>query len=399
MATKGAKKKWGLSPKAKVRVLHTAQLDVTDINDHATTLISKLDLSNPLHLHPNDFAALPIVSVKLKGTENYQVWSCTMLLALEELILSRETLSDVKSAYAIISSEESHRIASGSLSETSQRPVDNGNRKTDGGSTLVCENCGFNDHTIDKYFKIIGYPVDFGKKKVGSNFKGKNVSDNVIGSSSSNGFSDEQMSTLISLIKENYINGKGVHSNMTGTYMNSSTMFDKNFEKFCCSNSSMRSKLVTKGLIRLGHPADQVLDVLKPTLKFNNKNTELICDTCQRAKHTREPFPLSDYVSTELGELVHLDLWGPYKVTSREGFRFFLTIVGDFSRAIWVYLLKSKIEVFHNTMVFIISLKLSFRITLRSLGVAMVLNLLINNFMVFCESNGRDSGFTKKILT
>nr|GFB34244.1 hypothetical protein [Tanacetum cinerariifolium] len=28
----GARKKWGLSPKAKVRVLHTAQLDVTDFN-------------------------------------------------------------------------------------------------------------------------------------------------------------------------------------------------------------------------------------------------------------------------------------------------------------------------------------------------------------------------------
>nr|GEV36695.1 retrovirus-related Pol polyprotein from transposon TNT 1-94 [Tanacetum cinerariifolium] len=27
----GAKKEWGLSPKAKVRVLHTAQLDVTDL--------------------------------------------------------------------------------------------------------------------------------------------------------------------------------------------------------------------------------------------------------------------------------------------------------------------------------------------------------------------------------
>ncbi|GJU97860.1 ribonuclease H-like domain-containing protein, partial [Tanacetum coccineum] len=47
------------------------------------TLISKLDISNPLHLHPNDSATLTVVSVKLKGTENYQVWSCAMLLALE----------------------------------------------------------------------------------------------------------------------------------------------------------------------------------------------------------------------------------------------------------------------------------------------------------------------------
>ncbi|GKB29365.1 ribonuclease H-like domain-containing protein [Tanacetum coccineum] len=47
------------------------------------TLISKLDLSSPLHLHLNDSATLIVISMKLKGTENYQVWSCAMLLALE----------------------------------------------------------------------------------------------------------------------------------------------------------------------------------------------------------------------------------------------------------------------------------------------------------------------------
>ncbi|GJT78966.1 ribonuclease H-like domain-containing protein [Tanacetum coccineum] len=47
------------------------------------TLISKLDLSSSLHLHPNDSATLTVISVKLKGTENYQVWSCAMLFALE----------------------------------------------------------------------------------------------------------------------------------------------------------------------------------------------------------------------------------------------------------------------------------------------------------------------------
>ncbi|GKA21406.1 ribonuclease H-like domain-containing protein [Tanacetum coccineum] len=51
--------------------------------DHVT-LISKLDISDPLHLHPNDTNALTVVSIKLKGTDNYQVWSCVMLLALEE---------------------------------------------------------------------------------------------------------------------------------------------------------------------------------------------------------------------------------------------------------------------------------------------------------------------------
>ncbi|GKC63708.1 ribonuclease H-like domain-containing protein [Tanacetum coccineum] len=69
------------------------------------------------------------------------------------------------------------------------------------------------------------------------------------------------------------------------------------------------------------------------------------------AKQTREPFPLSDHKSLVLGELVHLDLWGPYKVTSKEGFRFFLTVVDDYTRAVWVYMLKSKDEVFDYILV------------------------------------------------
>ncbi|GKC43775.1 RNA-directed DNA polymerase, eukaryota, partial [Tanacetum coccineum] len=53
-----------------------------DAND-LVTLINRLDISNLLHLHPNDYVVLTVVSIKLKGTENYQVWSCAMLLALE----------------------------------------------------------------------------------------------------------------------------------------------------------------------------------------------------------------------------------------------------------------------------------------------------------------------------
>nr|GEX82768.1 hypothetical protein [Tanacetum cinerariifolium] len=54
----------------------------------------------------------------------------------------------------------------------------------------------------------------------------------------------------------------------------------------------------------------------------------------ESAKQIREPFPLSDHKSVNPGELVHLDLWGPYKVSSREGFRYFLTIVDDYSKAV-----------------------------------------------------------------
>ncbi|GJX06791.1 putative RNA-directed DNA polymerase [Tanacetum coccineum] len=337
------------------------------------------------------------------------------------------------------------------------------------GSTLVCENCGFNGHSINKCFKIIGYPADFGERKVGSNFKGKNVSNNVVGSSSSNGFSDEQMATLISLIKENFVNGKGVHSNMVGTYMNSSTVFNKNFEKFFCSNSSLHSKLVSKGLItnsganqhitytdknlidvidisylkiKVTHPNGTeafitrigntplidyltLYDVLvmpeycvslmsvhkvardsKLVIAFDEMHCYVMHQDLRKgkilgtgkqigglyyfdgnqAKQTREPFPLSDHVSTELGELIHLDLWGPYKVTSREGF-FFLTIVDDFSRAVWVFLLKSKTEVFHNIMVFYNLIKTQFKKNIKVFRSDNGTEFVNQQFYRFCESN------------
>ncbi|GKA67960.1 hypothetical protein Tco_0767877 [Tanacetum coccineum] len=63
-------------------------------------------------------------------------------------------------------------------------------------------------------FKIIGYPTDFGKNKSNQSFKGKNISNNnSVGTNSSSGFTDEQMATLIFLIKENKI-GKNVQANM-----------------------------------------------------------------------------------------------------------------------------------------------------------------------------------------
>ncbi|GJT69164.1 hypothetical protein Tco_1028450 [Tanacetum coccineum] len=45
-------------------------------------------------------------------------------------ILSRETLPDVKSTYAIISNKESHRVETGNIVETSHRSNDNRNRRT-----------------------------------------------------------------------------------------------------------------------------------------------------------------------------------------------------------------------------------------------------------------------------
>ena len=56
-------------------------------------------------------------------------------------------------------------------------------------------------------------------------------------------------------------------------------------------------------------------------------------------------FLTSDFKDSRIFELVHCDLWGPYTTPSSCDAIYFLTLVDDFSRAVWVYLLVNKTEV------------------------------------------------------
>nr|GEU57697.1 ribonuclease H-like domain-containing protein [Tanacetum cinerariifolium] len=70
-----------------------------------------------------------------------------------------------------------------------------------------------------------------------------------------------------------------------------------------------------------GHHANQVLKFLKNSLNLSNIDHNSPCEVCHKAKQTRDSFPLSDDKSVCFGKLVHLEVWGPYKVVSIECFR------------------------------------------------------------------------------
>lgn len=91
----------------------------------------------------------------------------------------------------------------------------------------------------------------------------------------------------------------------------------------------------------MGHPLEKVVKLLPPVFSLNKA-----CEICFRAKHSRAKFPLSDNRASRIFEKIHCDLWGPYKHQSTCGARYFFTIVDDFSRAVWVYLMADKTEVF-----------------------------------------------------
>ncbi|GJT79163.1 ribonuclease H-like domain-containing protein [Tanacetum coccineum] len=535
------------------------------------TRISKLDISDPLHLHPNDTTALTVVSIKLKGTENYQVWSCAILLALEgknktgfidgtskrsntdeilgkqwdmvnatvlgwilnsiseelflghiffkkakhvweelketydkvdgsimfglhhqigtlkqnsssiadyyhklnalwkqyddmiELpkcvcnasesfkkhnqlvkliqflmglndsylqikssILSREVLPDVRSAYATISSKETHRVAASSIGDSSKRNqasafvsnvpyrqnIQKNNQNNSSGP--------LRPNNLNNNRQSGGYPADFEKKKSGQNFKKQNVSNiNSVGKSSYSRpiwqgqinmtYTDKELDNVLDI---SHLRIKVGHPNGTEAYIskirnlrlsNGLTLYDVTvIPEYCVTlisvhKSAKENKVIVafdenryyflnqdlnlknilrigdqcKGLYyynnqdiksnnstlryqcllsqhdwhcRLGHPSEHVLNVLKDSLQIDKKDNIGCCEICERAKQTRKHFPLSDHTSKCLGDLIHLDLCGPYKVTSYEGFKYFFTVMDDYTRAVWVYLIKSKDE-------------------------------------------------------
>jgi len=95
---------------------------------------------------------------------------------------------------------------------------------------------------------------------------------------------------------------------------------------------------------RMGHPSFKTLKLLC----LVNQDTT-ICDICSvfpLAKQTRIPFPISTSRTENVFDLVHLDVWGPYRTPTHNGFRYFLTIVDDHSRMVWLYMLRFKSDVF-----------------------------------------------------
>ncbi|XP_019154597.1 PREDICTED: uncharacterized protein LOC109151135 [Ipomoea nil] len=96
----------------------------------------------------------------------------------------------------------------------------------------------------------------------------------------------------------------------------------------------------------LGHPSSRVLSFVP--LAGSIKNSCLannFCEICVRAKQSRASFPISIHNSSGIFDMVHCDLWGPYKTPSLNGSTFFLTIVDNHSRGVRVYLLQSKRDV------------------------------------------------------
>ncbi|CAI7843874.1 unnamed protein product [Closterium sp. NIES-53] len=103
-------------------------------------------------------------------------------------------------------------------------------------------------------------------------------------------------------------------------------------ERLCHINIPMLQKLVKDGSLK--------------GLEVKGAAKELgSCPTCLETKFTKFPFSSCTGTAKALLALVHMDVVGPTRAPSLSSSRYFLTIVDDHTRAVWVYPLKTKGEV------------------------------------------------------
>jgi hypothetical protein len=94
----------------------------------------------------------------------------------------------------------------------------------------------------------------------------------------------------------------------------------------------------------LGHIPTSKINLLSKFDSSVTATSNSICEICPLAKQKMLPFLLSKNKSSRAFQLVHIDIWGPFYVSSYSSYRFFLTIVNDYTRFTWLFLMKSKSE-------------------------------------------------------
>jgi len=121
--------------------------------------------------------------------------------------------------------------------------------------------------------------------------------------------------------------------------------------------------------MRLGHPSPSRLRLASPLLPSKTISFDNNCSVCPIAKQMRLPFPLSLISIKAAFDLLHCDIWGPHKIPTHSGACFFLTIVDDFTRCTWIFLMQHKSETQNLLKSFIVFAQTQFHANIKTIRV------------------------------
>ncbi|KAF5776249.1 putative RNA-directed DNA polymerase [Helianthus annuus] len=239
-------------------------------------------------------------------------------------------------------------------------------KRNTGGEIDHCTFCGRDGHKREGCFKLIGYPEWWPGKTKQEKPKPKAACVNAeqdTEKATIAGLTEEQYQTLLKHFSSTKVATEGdkiPKANMAGKFTHDDD-WGLNSRKLIgtgrCVKGLYRMGMVAKERKammtkvdatvwhkRLGHASSMKLCQIESLNDVSFDFQDNVCDACIKAKHTRSLFQKSSIKTNECFDLIHCDVWGKYRKPTTTHANFFLTIVDDFSRAVWVYLIKHKSE-------------------------------------------------------
>lgn len=107
---------------------------------------------------------------------------------------------------------------------------------------------------------------------------------------------------------------------------------------------------------RFGHPSTTRLQTLQKHLRGFSVVRNNHCDVCHFSKQKKLSFPISTSNTSKPFELIHVNIWGPFSISSIHNHKYFLTIVDDYTRYTWLHLLQAKSQVRQSLQWFFFSI-------------------------------------------
>jgi len=137
----------------------------------------------------------------------------------------------------------------------------------------------------------------------------------------------------------------------------------------------------------MGHTPIQTLRKIK-NISFPFHSLDRKCTICPLAKHHVLPFLVSIFQAKSKFELIHLDVWGPYRHSTINKCTYFLTIVDDFSIETWTYLLPSKHHVFTTFQTFHKSVENQYQVTVKTIRTDNGTEFINSSFATYLQNHG-----------
>lgn len=150
---------------------------------------------------------------------------------------------------------------------------------------------------------------------------------------------------------------------------------------------------------RLGHVNFRAMNLMSVTKMVYGmpitKQPKETCTGCLMSKQTRNSFPSqSNYCAKKVLELIHADLCGPIMPATPAGNKYFFLLVDDFSRVMWVYMLKSKDEAFDAFRKFRAQIEDGPEKKIKTLRTDRGGEFMSKQFLSYCEEAGIYRQFT-----